>query len=40
MNEIEVLDKNRIEDYIYEIKGKHVMLDSDLAKLYHSFKIK
>ena len=34
MNEIEVLDKVRIEDYIYEIRGKHVMLDSDLAELY------
>ena len=34
MNEIEVLDKIRIEDYIYEIRGKHVMLDSDLAELY------
>jgi len=28
-----VLDKN-IEDMIYEIRGKQVMLDSDLAKLY------
>jgi len=35
MNEIEVLDKIKIEDYIYEIRGKHVMLDSDLARLYH-----
>ena len=34
MNEIEVLDKIKIEDYIYEIRGKHVMLDSDLAELY------
>ena len=35
MNEImnnEIID---IEDIIYEIEGKEVMLDSDLAKLYH-----
>ena len=25
---------NKIEDMIYEIRGKQVMLDSDLAKLY------
>ena len=34
MNEIEVLDKIKIEDYIYEIRGKYVMLDSDLARFY------
>ena len=34
MNEIQILDKIKIEDYIYEIRGKHVMLDSDLAELY------
>ena len=34
MNEIEVKDIIKIEDYIYEIRGKHVMLDSDLAELY------
>ena len=34
MNEIVVLDKVRIEDYIYEIRGKYVMLDSDLARFY------
>ena len=27
--------KERIEDLIYEIRGKYVMLDSDLAKLYN-----
>lgn len=32
---IEELDeKVNIEDMIYEIRGKQVMLDSDLAKLY------
>ena len=31
----EVIEKNiNIEDMIYEIRGKQVMLDSDLAKLY------
>ena len=34
MNDI-ILDKKiKIEDMIYEIRGKQVMLDSDLAKLY------
>ena len=33
MNEIIIKDIN-IEDMIYEIRGKYVMLDSDLAKLY------
>ncbi len=32
MNEIE--DNKKIENMIYEIRGKQVMLDSDLAKLY------
>lgn len=32
MNEVEELVK--IEDMIYEAKGRQVMLDSDLAKLY------
>ena len=32
MNEIE--EKLKIEDMIYEVGGKHVMIDSDLAKLY------
>ena len=34
MNEIIVKDELKIEDMIYEIRGKQVMLDSDLAKLY------
>ena len=34
MNNIIVKDKIVIENMIYEIRGKQVMLDSDLAKLY------
>ena len=34
MNELEIKDNTKIEDMIYEIRGKQVMLDSDLAKLY------
>ena len=34
MNNIAVLDELKIENMIYEIRGKQVMLDSDLAKLY------
>lgn len=30
----EVTNKTKIEDMIYEIRGKQVMLDRDLAKLY------
>ena len=30
----EVMNKTKIEDMIYEIRGKQVMLDRDLAKLY------
>ena len=26
----------KIENMIYEVRGKQVMLDSDLAKLYHT----
>ena len=33
MNEL-VLNNVKIEDMIYEIRGKQVMIDSDLAKLY------
>lgn len=33
MNEL-MIEENKIEDMIYEIRGKQVMLDSDLAKLY------
>ena len=34
MNEIVVQDNIKIEDLIYEVRGKQVMLDSDLARLY------
>lgn len=33
MNEV-VVKESAIENLIYEIRGKQVMLDSDLAKLY------
>lgn len=31
----EIINSKNIENMIYEIDGKKVMLDSDLAKLYH-----
>jgi len=31
---IDIVNDNRIEDLIYEINGRQVMLDSDLAILY------
>ena len=34
MNDIVTIDETNIENMIYEIRGKQVMLDSDLAKLY------
>ena len=34
VNNIITKDKVKIEDLIYEIRGVHVMLDSDLARLY------
>ena len=34
MNEVVTKENIKIEDMIYEIRGKQVMLDSDLAKLY------
>lgn len=34
MNEILTKENIKIEDLIYEVRGKQVMLDSDLAKLY------
>jgi len=34
MNKLIVKDNIKIEDLIYEVRGKQVMLDSDLAKLY------
>ena len=35
MNEVILSEDIKIEDMIYEIRGKQVMFDSDLAKLYH-----
>ena len=34
MNKIIVKDNIKIENLIYEIRGKQVMLDSDLAMLF------
>ena len=34
MNDLMIKDDIKIEDLIYEVRGKQVMLDSDLAKLY------
>lgn len=34
MNKIITKENIKIEDMIYEIRGKQVILDSDLAKLY------
>ena len=34
LNEVVVNDNKKIEDMIYEIRGKHVMLDFDLSKVY------
>ena len=34
MNELKIRDEVVIENLIYEVRGKKVMLDSDLAKLY------
>ena len=34
MNEVVAKEDIKIEDMIYEIRGKQVMLDSDLARLY------
>lgn len=31
----QVIEKQNIENLIYEIRGKQVMLDSDLARLYN-----
>ena len=35
MNELQVIENVKIESMIYEVRGKQVMLDSDLAKVYH-----
>lgn len=34
MNEIATKENMKIEDMIYEIRGKQVILDNDLTKLY------
>lgn len=34
MNELEVMNDIKVEKMIYEVRGKYVMLDSDLARLY------
>lgn len=34
MNDVKLRDEFVIENLIYEIRGKHVMLDSDLSRLY------
>ena len=34
MNEVLIDESEKIENLIYEIRGKQVMLDSDLARLY------
>ena len=35
MNELKTIDNIRIEDYIFEVRGKYVILDRDLASLYN-----
>ena len=34
MNELEIKENAKIENMIFEVRGKQVMIDSDLAKLY------
>ena len=36
MNEIIEKEQIKVENLIYEIRGKQVMLDSDVAKLYRT----
>ena len=36
MNEVITKDETKLENLIYEIRGKQVMLDSDLARLYQT----
>ena len=36
MNELKIWDEIVIENLIYEVRGKQVMLDSDLARLYET----
>ena len=35
MNELQVVDNIKIEDLIYEVRGRQVILDSDFAKIYN-----
>lgn len=35
MNEVIIKEKINIKNMIYEVRGKQVMLDSDLARLYN-----
>lgn len=35
LNELVKKEEIQIENMVYEIRGKQVMIDSDLAKLYH-----
>ena len=35
MNELQVINNQEIEKMIFEVRGKFVMLDSDIANLYH-----
>lgn len=32
----QILEKENIENLIYEVRGKQVMVDSDLARLYET----
>lgn len=34
-NALQVIDNKEIEKMIFEIRGKFVMLDSDIGSLYH-----
>jgi len=40
MNDLIIKDNIKIEELIYEVRGKQVMLDSDLAILYEVEKNK
>ena len=35
MNELQIMNNIKIEDLIYEVRGKQVILDSDVAKIYN-----
>ena len=40
MNEIILREEIKVENMIYEVRGKQVMLDSDLARLYMELILK